>query len=147
MPGPEGILRRLQNAQQVLGFTGPFFQLRRELVGKSPPIAGQREPALGTICGAQSMEMPKGARQHTVGESLAFTPPIIPKLAKVSFGRCWRTATRFVRKQSGCAEQACLQGDGFESWFRRCQARTQFGEPQHRPDVMLVTEAAEESFP
>ena len=59
--------------------------------------------------------------------------------------RARRAAAQFGRQQSAEAEQPGLQGQ--RRIRARRPARARFGEALHRPDVVLVAERAEQTFP
>src|SRR5579862_6912225 len=150
MPGPEVIGADLENFKQRAGHfavgelsRAPTFDSSRERV-RGEPMSCQGNAAFGMVGGTLAVKTPGLARQHAVREFFALAPPIVPNGTEVAV-RAGLGAGQFSGQETGTTQQACLQGERGTSSLKPTLAT--FRQALHGPDIVLVTERAEDAFP
>src|SRR5215831_6634747 len=90
------------------------------------------------------MQTPQRTRQSHIGELVTLPPPQVPNAAHVLVGSVARSV-QFAWEQPTQAQQAGLKCFGLAQTSQ--PSRTQFAQTLHRPDIVLIAQRAEESFP
>src|SRR5260221_362344 len=106
----------------------------------------ERDAALRMIGRTQSMKLPDRTRHRAISERIPLSPPKIPKPAQIIV-RAGLLTGKFGREQATDAEQPRLKSEGAEIAGGRSDARAQFRQSLHRPDVVFVAQGAQPAFP
>src|SRR5687767_14566497 len=94
------------------------------------------------ICRTQTCEFPRFARDRF--QAVRLSPPMIPENARMAIGVCFGGGN-FAGEKIAEAEVARFGVASGE--FRDRIEGGKFGDPAHRPGVVLITERGEEFFP
>src|ERR1700749_3578423 len=104
------------------------------------PMRSQGQAAVRLVGRAQAVKTPKCFWERDITKVFTLAPPMIPKRAQVKIGR-----RGIRRKKAADAEQTRLQMNDAGTILE--QTLAQFGQALHRPEILLVTKGAKNSFP
>src|SRR5689334_2367238 len=109
-------------------------------------MSGEGDATLRMIGGPERVKFPNSTGHGAVAEAFAFAPPEIPKPAQIGIS-AGLLARQFVRQQSAHAQQSRLESERRQFGLWGSNARTQFGQPLHGPDIVFVAKGAQPAFP
>src|SRR5256885_8588201 len=109
-------------------------------------MRGQRQSPFRMIRWAQIVEAPRGARQSAIGERRLLPPPTIPELAHISIVALLGPS-QFLWQQSPRSKQPRLHFQQRQFLFSRRKPLTDFPQPLHCPNIVLVSQRPKKSLP